>query len=62
MILADLYDLTLAANTDRRKRGQIKPHPRPYRLPGDTRRSRPPEIDQSAVRAALAARGHDMGR
>ena len=60
MVLADLYDLFLAANTDRRKRGSMKPYKRPFKQANGTRRSRPPMVDQAAVRAALAARGHHL--
>lgn len=54
-ILADLFDLTVAANTDRKRRGQTRSYPRPWR---SGRRSQPVTADQSTVRAALAARGH----
>lgn len=56
LILADLYDLTLTANTDRKKRGRIKPYPRPWKQSG--KRSAKPTVDQKTIRAALAARGH----
>lgn len=53
--LADLYDLTLAANSDRKKRRKAKPYPRPFET--NTRsRSRKPTVDQATIRAALAAR------
>jgi len=55
-ILADLFDVTVAAHSDR-KRGQARPYPRPW--PSETeRRSKPVIADQSTVRSALAARGH----
>ena len=60
MILADLYDLHLAANTDRRKRASMKPYKRPYKQPRNTRRSQPPMVDQAAILAALAERGHRL--
>ena len=57
-ILADLYDLTITANTDKKKRGRIKPYPRPWKVKGQSHRSTKPSVDQDTVRAALAARGH----
>jgi len=56
MALADLYDATVAAATDKRHRSRIKKYPRPW-PDGDTRRYRP-TVSQEQVRAALAARGH----
>lgn len=58
LVLADLYDLQLAANTDKKKRGQAKPYPRPWKTKDSGRRSTRPAVDQATVRAALAARGH----
>lgn len=57
-VLADLYDLTLSANTDKKKRGRLKPYPRPWKTKGKGQRSTKPSVDQATVRAALAARGH----
>lgn len=58
-LLADLYDLLAAANTDRRFRRQLDPYPRPTGQPrknggrlGRATRS------QQEVRALLRARGH----
>lgn len=55
--LADLYDLTVAANTEKKKRKRAKPYPRPWKTRHGTR-SRKPTVDQATIRAALAARGH----
>ncbi|MPZ66165.1 MAG: hypothetical protein GEU83_11840 [Pseudonocardiaceae bacterium] len=56
-ILADLFDVTVAANTEPKRRNQTRPYPRPW--PSDQgQRSKPATVDQSTVRAALAARGH----
>lgn len=56
-ILADLYDATVALNTDKKHKSRIKPYPRPW--PDGTRKtSAPPKASQREVRAALAARGH----
>ena len=57
LILADLADLFIQANTDR-KRGKPKPYPRPFLTPGTDRRSKKPTVSQNVIRAALAARGH----
>lgn len=57
--LADLYDLLVVANTDRKHRGRIEPYPRPFEV--DTRqvqRSAKPTVDQTTIRAALAELGH----
>jgi hypothetical protein len=59
LALADLFDLTVAANTDKRKRGRAGRYARPFPL-RDAARSAKPGVDQARVRAALAARGHDM--
>lgn len=56
-VLADLYDLTQAANTEKKKRSRIKPYPRPWKHRRGTR-SRKPTVDQATIRAALIARGH----
>lgn len=55
--LADLYDLTLSANTSKADRPKIKPHPRPW---GDqeANKSSRPTVSQEVIRAALANRGH----
>lgn len=56
-ILADLYDATVALQTDKKHKSRIKPYPRPW--PDESRkRSAPPKATQQQVRAALAARGH----
>jgi len=57
-ILADLYDLLVAANTDRKHRSRIKPYPRPVKNGLHRRRSRRPTVDQATVRAALISMGH----
>jgi len=57
MILADLWDLNVAVNTDKKKR-KPKPYPRPFKRPGN--RSKAPVASQDHIRAALAARGHHM--
>lgn len=56
-VLADLYDLTLAANTDKKHRGRTRPYQRPWSKTRG-RRSTKPTVNQAAIRAALAARGH----
>lgn len=58
MALADLYDVTLMSNVDKRKRGRVKPYPRPWETNTDTHRSSKPTVGQETIRAALAARGH----
>lgn len=55
MALADLYDLTAVANTDKRHRRSLKPYRRPWKNTKG-RRSKTPAVDQAAVRAALDAR------
>lgn len=57
MVLADLWDLNVAVNTDKKKR-KPKPYPRPFKRPGN--RSKAPVASQDRIRAALAARGHRM--
>ncbi|MFG3338724.1 hypothetical protein [Glycomyces sp. NPDC048151] len=57
LALADLWDLTVAVNTDKRKRGKAERYVRPFPL-RDKARSTKPQVSQDAVRAALAARGH----
>ena len=57
LALADLFDLTVAVNTDKRKRGRAERYTRPFPL-RDATRSAKPQVSQDAVRAALAARGH----
>lgn len=57
--LADLLDITVAANVDRKKVKKPPTFPRPWpepKKPG--RRSRKPTVSQKQIRAALAARGH----
>lgn len=57
-ILADLYDVTLAANSKRRSKK--KNWPRPY---GENfNRSAPPQVSQDQVLAALEARGFKRRR
>jgi hypothetical protein len=53
-ILADLFDLTHQAHSNR--------NPKPYPRPADSHRKRSavPRVSQRAIRAALAARGHGM--
>lgn len=53
--LADLFDLTVAANTDEKKRHRIKRYQRPYET-RDVTRSKKPTLTQEQVRAELAAR------
>jgi hypothetical protein len=60
LILADLFDLTVAANTDKRRRGRSKSYPRPFKRKGASTRSAKPTVDQSAIDAALRARGHQI--
>lgn len=59
-VLADLYDLTRDAHTDPKRRGRVRPYPRPNAR-ADSRargqRSAPPAVDQAAIRVALTARG-----
>lgn len=57
LILADLADLFIQANSDRKK-GNPKPYPRPFEVDGQGQRSRKPLVSQDVIRAALAARGH----
>jgi hypothetical protein len=63
MIFADLYDLTVAANTDRRK-GKPKPYPRPFKPKGKGARhaTAAPTVTQAQIDAALRARGHHIGK
>ncbi|MGV9364526.1 hypothetical protein [Amycolatopsis sp. NPDC003731] len=51
--LASLYDLTLVANTDSKKRNQVEPYPRPWPSE-DKNRSKAPTVDQQTIREALA--------
>lgn len=55
-ILADLFDVTLRANS---KRGRAKPYPRPS-TPPPTRIGDASKHPQHVILAALAARGHDI--
>ena len=58
MIVADLYDLTAVANSDRKK-GKPKPYPRPFKPKGKgSRHSAAPTVTQAQIDAALRARGH----
>jgi hypothetical protein len=61
LILADQFDLTVAANSDRKK-GKPKPYPRPFKRKGASTRSAKPTVDQAAIDAALRARGHRLGK
>lgn len=56
--LADLYDITVLANADPKKRSRIKPYPRPWPTQTNAVRSEKPTVDQATIKAALAARGH----
>lgn len=58
LIAADQFDLTVAVNTDKKRRGKSKHYPRPFERNTTGRRSKAPEADQATIRAALAARGH----
>lgn len=51
--MASLYDLTLAAKVDPKKRNQITPYPRPWKS-DDKERSKAPTVDQKTIREALA--------
>ena len=59
LLLADLYDVTVMANSDR-KQGKPKPHPmRPFKAAGTTRRPmRAAGVTDAAVIAAMQAAGH----
>jgi len=63
MTLADLYDLTVAANSDRRK-GKPKPYPRPFKPKGkgSQHATAAPTVTQAQIDAALRARGHHLGK
>lgn len=61
MLLADLWDLTVAANTDKKK-GRPKPYPRPFKRKGQSRRSARPTVGQDQIDAALRARGYQLGK
>ena len=58
LVLADLFDLTHAANSDPKKRP--KPYPRPYPPEGAIRRGRT-KLDRAEVIAILNAHGHQIG-
>lgn len=58
ILTADLYDLQVAVNTERNKRSQIKPYPRPWAEAANRTASEKPVVSQEQIRAALAARGH----
>lgn len=51
--LASLFDLTMVVNTDKNKRNQIDPYPRPWRAK-DEERSKAPTVSQKTIREALA--------
>lgn len=57
IVLADLYDLTLAANVDKKERRSLKPRPRPFESK-NVGRSNKPTVSQAEIMAALKARGH----
>lgn len=57
LALADVFDLLVAVNTDKRKRSRAGHYPRPFPL-GERTRSTKPQVSQAEVRAALEARGH----
>ena len=59
LILADLWDLQVAANTDRKKR-RPKPYPRPFKRKGASTKSATPTVGQAEITAALRARGHNL--
>jgi len=59
-VLADLYDLTLAANTDQKARAKTKPYPRPLAPKVEGERSGRPNVSQEVIRQALARRGHKI--
>lgn len=50
--IASLYDLTLAANADPKKRNQLQPYPRPWKTE-EERRSQAPTVDQKTILDAL---------
>jgi hypothetical protein len=63
MVLADLWDLTVAANTDSKKRGRAKTYPRPFKRKGTgSTRSAKPTVSQAEIDAALRARGYTLGK
>lgn len=62
LIMADLWDLNVAVNTDRKKRGRAKTYPRPFKRKGASTRSAKPTVNQAAIDAALRARGHQLGK
>jgi hypothetical protein len=57
LALADVFDLLVAVNTDKRRRSRAERYPRPFPL-GERARSTKPQVSQTEVRAALEARGH----
>lgn len=59
-ILADTFDLLVAANTEEKSRGQIKPYPRPFSKRTEGERSKRPNASQMEIRKALAERGHQV--
>jgi hypothetical protein len=62
MVLADIWDLLVAVNTDKKKRGQAKPYPRPFERKGSgSTRSAKPTVSQAEIDAALRARGYQLG-
>lgn len=56
-ILADTFDLLLAANTDQKSRNKTKPYPRPFEVREGERSTRP-NVSQDVIRKALEERGH----
>lgn len=62
MILADQWDLTVAANTDKKKHGKAKTYPRPFERKGATTKSARPAVNQAEIDAALRQRGYRVGK
>lgn len=58
--LADVYDLLMAANTDKKARSKTKPYPRPFSLRAEGERSGRPNVSQEVVKRTLARRGHQV--
>lgn len=59
--IASLSDLMAAVNTEERRRGSLKPYPRPYRIAGaDSTTSRRPTVSQETVKATLTSLGHGI--
>lgn len=56
-LLADIYDLLMAVNTDPKKRGKAKPYPRPGRRQSTTKPPRDPQV-LAAFHAHLRRNGY----